>query len=294
MNAPATDVSALRWPTATIPAIRVAGRFPLRDSGYETTYLGGTHALHLHSYDGSMRIGSRQLELRPGDLTISPAGVASGYDLRKPGHHWCIHFLPATHERDTELVPIPLHLSLRSAASYVRERMVHISHLHARASVTTPPDSLAAASAAVALQGLLLWCATRSRAESTGPGTEATAVVARVAAIIEARFGERLSVPQMAREVGRSQNYIARQFRERFGMTIPHYVLLRRIAHARHLLESTDLPVWRIAAQVGLRDPQYFNKQVRRLLGDSPTVIRAAARLARHSDVRPIPGSRVP
>lgn len=270
--------ASFTWPTTTIPRIRVAGRFPLNDQNYATTYLGRTHALHLHAYSGRIRIGEHHFTLSDGDLTISPAGIASGYDLPRPGHHWCVHFYPTDTAAAGSQIILPLHLHLRGAATYVRERLMHISRLQARASTTDVPDALAAATAAIALQELLLWCAARAQTQAYPPGAEATAVVERVAAIIDARFHESLSIVRIAREVGKSQNYIARRFRERFGMTILQYALSRRIAHARYLLESTDLPIRRIAERVGIDDPQYFNKQVRRQLGDSPSAIRAAAR----------------
>jgi AraC-like DNA-binding protein len=274
-----TDRAAsFRWPTETIPKIRVAGRFPLNDRNYATTYLGRTHALHLHSYEGDIRIGEQQFPLRDGDLTISPAGVASGYDLRKAGHHWCVHFYPANGTAAESYVSLALHLTLHGAATYVRERLMHISRLYANGSAAEAPDALAAATAAIALQELLLWCAARSQVPVAGPGVEAAAIVERVAAIIDARFDESLSINRIAREVGKSQNYIARRFRERFGMTILQYALTRRVAHARYLLESTDLPIRQVAERVGIDDAQYFNKQIRRQLGDSPSAIRAGAR----------------
>jgi AraC-like DNA-binding protein len=270
--------ASFRWPIATIPRIRVAGRFPLNDRNYATTYLGRTHALHLHSYEGRIRIGEQQFALRDGDLTISPAGTTSGYDLPEAGHHWCVHFYPAESGNAGSPVSLPLHLHLHGAAPYVRERIMHISRLHARGSAAEAPDALASATAAIALQELLLWCAARSQAQALASGAEAAAIVERVAAIIDARFHESLSIVRIAREVGKSQNYIARRFRERFGMTILQYALNRRIAHARYLLESTDLPIRLIAERVGIDDAQYFNKQIRRQLGDSPSAIRATAR----------------
>ncbi len=273
----ATDLSppGLDWPAATIPVVRVAGRFPLAERDHATTYLGSTHALHLHSYEGEIRIGGRAFALREGDVTFSPAGIASSYDLRAPGHHWCVHFLPV--DVAGEHFQLPLHLSLHGAAPYVRERLVHISRLHSRAHGAAS-DRLALALAAVALQDLLLWLAARSSADADA-NPEMARVVERVAAIVDARFHDPISMARIAEEVGRSQNYVARHFRRRFGMTISHYALTRRIAHARYLLESTDLPVRRIAERVGIGDPQYFNKQVRRMLGASPRMIRSAARM---------------
>ena len=53
------------------------------------------------------------------------------------------------------------------------------------------------------------------------------------------------------------------------------------MAHARYLLESTDLPVAAVGVRVGVPDPQYFNKLVRRFLGQSPSSIREEPRRSR-------------
>lgn len=260
-------MQSLPWPLATFPSIRIAGRFPLADRDFATTYLGQTHALHLHDYAGRMRLADELVTLEPGDITISPAGRPSGYDLTQEGRHWCIHFEEG--ERAAEpVVAIPLHLRLGSASTPVRERMAHVARLHARAG----ESRMAAASASLALQELLLWVAERTSPLATG-----CTAVEQAAAILDQRFSEPLSVPQIAREVGRSQGYLARQFRARYGVTISHRLLERRVAHARYLLEATDLPIWRVAERVGIPDQHYFNKTVRRLLGASPSAIRAAA-----------------
>ena len=102
----------------------------------------------------------------------------------------------------------------------------------------------------------------------------------QAAAVVERRFAEALTAQTVARAVGRSQDRVAEAFRRRFGMTIPHYTLQRRMAHARYLLESTDLPVSDVGGRVGVADPHYFNKLCRRFLGASPTAVRRAARTA--------------
>lgn len=260
------------WPARTAPRLKLAGAFPLADRDHATTYLGAAHALHLHDYAARMRHGDREIALEPGDLTLSPAGSASSYDLPVPGRHWCVHFFPAEREPDGE-VALPLHLRLGPAAVYVAERLSAISRLQARAAAA-PGDLLAAAAAGVALQDLLLWCVARAREAG---GETADALADRVAAIVEARFAEPLTAGHIASAVGRSQTRVAQVFRQRFGMTIPRYALERRMAHARYLLESTDLPIGRIAERVGVGDPQYFNKLVRRFLGASPSAVRRAA-----------------
>jgi len=256
-------MDSIELPLSIFPEVRLAGRFPLADRGFGTTYLGPAHAFHLHDYAGRMRLTGLEVALKPGDVTISPAGRPSGYDLPAPGRHWCIHFSPAGGHNGFTL---PLHLRLGAAAASVRERMAHVAGLHARG----PSDPVAQASAALAVQELLLWLASRAR-----PHAPAAAAAEQAAAIVDQRFDEPLTVPAIALEVGRSQNHLARQFRARFGVTLPHRLAQRRVEHARYLLESTDLPIWRVAERVGIPDPQHFNKTVRRLLGASPSAIRA-------------------
>jgi AraC-like DNA-binding protein len=43
---------------------------------------------------------------------------------------------------------------------------------------------------------------------------------------------------------------------------------------ARHLLVSSSLGVAEVGRRVGLPDPQYFNKQFRRVAGASPLAYR--------------------
>ena len=244
-------------PTDRLPTVRLAGRFLLADRTFETRYWGPFHALHLHDYEGRMRLAGEEVLLRPGDATLSPAGRTSAYDLAAPGRHWVVHF---TTSDDPCTFPLPLHLSDAGAA---RERFAEVATLHARG------DALALARAAATLQALLLWLADRN----TLPADAA----ARAAAVIEARFAEPLRVADIADAARANPAHLARVFRRRFGVTIPHRLLQRRVEHACYLLQATDLPIWRVAERVGLPDPQHFNKTVRRLAGLSPSAIRAGA-----------------
>ena len=60
---------------------------------------------------------------------------------------------------------------------------------------------------------------------------------------VEARLMEPLAVPELAEMASLSQNYLARVFRLRYGMTIPHFILLRRIELARHLLATSKVTI---------------------------------------------------
>lgn len=257
-------MKTLRWPIHHLPEPLLAGRFPLADRGFGTRYRGRFHALHLHGYSGSMHLAGQVIALRPGDLTISPAEQVSSYDLAQSGRHWCIHFRPT--EEEGEAVSLPLHLSLGGATAAAEEQFAHIGRLLGSSRARDK------ARASLALQELLLWI--DGRADTLD---EQAVAAERAAAVIDERFDQPLTAAEIATAAGASQAYLARSFRRRFGVTIPHHLLQRRIAQARFLLESTDLPIWRVAERVGIPDPQHFNKSVRRILGESPTAIRRRA-----------------
>ena len=249
-------------PLEDLPRIAVAGQFLLADRGFATIHQGRTHALHLHGYTGEMELAGKRIRIAPGDVTLSPAGLSSSYDLAGPGTHWCIH-IEAGDGRGTR-APVALHVSDCGA---LRERFAHVSGLFATAS-----DPIAHIAARLAAQELLVTLARR-----TDPLPEDDAA-ARAAEYIDHHFPEAIGVREGAAAAGRSSAYLARLFRGRFGTTVPHRLLQRRAEHARFLLESTDLPIWRVAERCGVADAQRFNKMVRSLLGASPSAVRARVR----------------
>lgn len=232
-----------------------------------------TIALHQYEYSGGVRIGTDQYSLRAGDVTLTPAGIESSYILPTTGHHLCIHFFPAG--AAAEIARIPLQIRLGSQAAFVTQQIWTIAELHRRASSPGKAGATAASAAGASLQALLLCLNLFERFPAKGTrSTRTELALQRLNTLIEERFTEPLTVPSIAQEVGLSQNYLARFFRKRYGMTIPRYLLARRIDLARHLLTTTDDLVKQIAGRVGLPDPQYFNKQFRRLTGLSPSEFR--------------------
>ena len=261
------------WPLSALPDIRTAGRFPLDDRQFDTTYIGNSHALHIHTYDATMQLGDRTLTLHPGDLTISPAGVESRYDLPTPGHHWCVHFLPAT--GSGEMASLPIHLPLGSLGEHAGQRIMAIAQTRAGGT-----DALASAAASAAMLELLLWVAMQAGVAKRSSGTalaapRSLAAAERVAAILHERLEEPLNIPDLAAEVDLTQNYLARIFRLRYGMTMPRFLLTCRMDHAKHLLAHTAIPVGKVAARAGMPDVQHFNKQFRKLVGVSPSGYRS-------------------
>jgi AraC-like DNA-binding protein len=249
-----------------VPTVQVAGRFPIDDRAFAFTYRHPTHALHLYEYSGRIRMRGQEIALEPGDVTMSVAGLPTQYDLPEAGYHWCVHFHKVRDQADR--VSLPVHMRLPGRRHHLADRIAEVARL-----VRDPTRSGAHVRAGLVLQDLLLQLA--ESPSLVKPKGRASDAVAGLLTVMDQRFAEVWTVPQLAALVGVTQDALSRRFRERTGMTIPRYLLQRRIAHAQHLLEITDLPVKRIAERVGMPDAQHFNKQFRLVTGLSPTAARA-------------------
>jgi len=63
-------------------------------------------------------------------------------------------------------------------------------------------------------------------------------------------------------------------FRRRYQQSVMDYLEEVRLARARDLLATTELPIRQIADRVGFRDPNYFSRVFRRHVGKSPRGFR--------------------
>ncbi len=92
--------------------------------------------------------------------------------------------------------------------------------------------------------------------------------------LIDARYYERLDVPQLARTAHLSPAHFTRLFRRAFGETPHQYLIARRLERAAALLRNTDRSVADICLAVGLRSVGSFTTRFGRTFGMSPTVYR--------------------
>ena len=274
------------------PEIVQAGRFPLLEKSRGFIYRASTVALHQHDYEGHVHIGEGQYELRPGDLTLTPAEIDSHYHLPRDGFHLCIHFRHTGVDpvEEHHALQLPLHLRLGTGSNSIRQRIWWITDLHRRAAhADARKRTLALAAASAGMQELLLTLALlepeeQSPAEPISSRVEKAMLT--LLELIDLRLKEVLAIPELAEASGLSQNYLARAFRRRYGMPVPHFILMRRVELARHLLTTSELTVKQIAHEVGLPDVQHFNKQFRRLAGMSPSAYRQTERATRHREQR--------
>ncbi|MFI5843104.1 GlxA family transcriptional regulator [Catenuloplanes sp. NPDC051500] len=102
---------------------------------------------------------------------------------------------------------------------------------------------------------------------------------------ITAHLCRPLTIEDMAAHAGLSPRTLTRHFTDQLGVSPGRWLLDRRIASTRALLEETDLPVGAIAARVGLSSAVNLRRRFRAALGTTPAAYRDSFRRAAHSRV---------
>jgi AraC-like DNA-binding protein len=93
----------------------------------------------------------------------------------------------------------------------------------------------------------------------------------RVRIEIERRYDQALTLGELAALANLSPKYLCRAFREAFGVTPLAYRQELRLLEARRLLDTTNLRVREIAANVGFQSVYHFSRLFHRLVGCTPT-----------------------
>lgn len=111
-----------------------------------------------------------------------------------------------------------------------------------------------------------------------GPAPAADARrIREVAALIDARPAEPLSLSELAHLAGLSRYHFIRAFRAATGETPHQYQIAARLRAAADRLMDTKAPITEIAFDVGFNDISHFNATFRRAFGTSPRAWRPAA-----------------
>jgi AraC family transcriptional activator FtrA len=90
------------------------------------------------------------------------------------------------------------------------------------------------------------------------------------------RLAETLSVDDLAAQAGMSTRTLGRRFAEETGTTPVRWLNQQRLDRARALLETTDLPIDRVARESGLGTESNLRQHFRDRLGTTPSAYRRA------------------
>ncbi|MCD0419427.1 AraC family transcriptional regulator [Rhodopseudomonas sp. BR0M22] len=96
----------------------------------------------------------------------------------------------------------------------------------------------------------------------------------RVLLHVDQHLGESLLIRDLAQLIGLSPGHFARAFRRSTGAAPRAFVLERRVARAKQLMRTTDLPLSEIALACGLSDQAHLSRIFRRYTGNTPNAWR--------------------
>lgn len=219
--------------------------------------------LHLYAYRATLEVREHTVTIEPGMITLIPADTEMTYRFRGASQHLYAHFaVEANDATAPELTQTALAHPLGKDSAAYRHRLERIVELQ----VAQPRH-------ADALLWSLLWDLT-GRRYGSGTDDALPAVLADAIGFIDARMHQPIKVRDIADHVGYSHNHLTRLFREHLDTTVIAFLRARRMQRARHLLVHSDRTIGDIGGDVGLPDPQRFNKTFRQFYGRSPTAQR--------------------
>lgn len=223
----------------------------------------------------------RRVVLRRGAAWICPAGELVSLRVNSAFHYVRMSIDPAYFDRLTTQ-PRGAPVELRRTYGVAKTQLAHLlSALVAEADTGNPGGLpfVEALTTAVSQQVAVHAGVRTARVDRLRGGLSASAKRAALELMAE-RLDVRLTVDDLAREVGLSPSHFARAFRETVGQPPHRYLLRRRLEHARRLLDYPDAALADVAQRTGFADQAHFTRLFKREFGVTPGVVVASRRRA--------------
>ena len=99
--------------------------------------------------------------------------------------------------------------------------------------------------------------------------------ITRVKAYLDQHYEEKISLESMAERFFIDKHYLARLFKEQYGVTLISYLQQVRITHAKQLLRFSEKSIEQIGLECGMGELSYFSRVFKKLEGVSPSVFRS-------------------
>lgn len=218
---------------------------------------------------GVVRVAGAKHVIAKGDTALLPAGVPHEYSAKdgNPWTLWWFHMVGADADHLTE-----------SAFSALGGPVAHLKEVAPVASLMAQViDNLDSSTNAglVRASGLawhILASVVANGKRSTGMAASPIDVALDYLQAISPR---RASVEELAEMVGLGASQFSASFKQHVGVPPLRYQNDLRMARARELLSSTQMPVSDIALDCGYDDPLYFSRMFTRTHGHSPSSYRS-------------------
>ncbi len=99
-------------------------------------------------------------------------------------------------------------------------------------------------------------------------------IVKKICQYIMTHVEEDIKLDDIANELGISQNYTGRLFKQKTGTNFSEYVTKIKMEYAKHLLETSIYKNYEISEKLGYSDPDYFCRLFKNYTGSTPMKFR--------------------
>ena len=226
--------------------------------------------------EGSARflIGDNAYEVQAGDLLVFNSGVVHDELSNSPFGSWCIAVgglrLPGL--RENALIPEDAAPVYATGAEQADLRALYdvmfryLSHDRPDCEVFCHRLMLALLDRALTITG--------STSLRVPANPEPSSLARQVQEYIDHHFREPVTLQELGEALHASPYYLSHVFKEVSGYSPMQYLTRRRIGEAQNLLVETELPIARIAEEVGYDTQNYFNLQFSKHVGMPPRKFR--------------------
>ena len=249
-----------------------AGQYPTA-RGHRVTRSAGTDGAILivcTAGRGWVQSQGKRHEVAAGDVVLIGPGQPHSYgaDAHEP---WTIEW---AHFSGTETVSWQnaitgndFHCSLHPTAS----AGIGLARVHEHLEAGYDETQLLLASVALrrCLTELVKFRRVPSHAPTSVEAVEATADWMR------GHLSSQATLSLLAKKAGMSPSRYSDIFRQRFGFPPIDWFMRQRVQRACHLLDVTREKIEIVGMEVGFRDPYYFSRSFRKIMGCSPRDYRA-------------------
>jgi len=255
--------------------LRTVGPFTLTENLYASGLVLPKHS-HPHAYitfviEGAFRerYATRSIHCRTGTIRYLPAEEIHENEIQSRSR--CLHVSidPSSFEQLRRHPAVP-------------RRPVEMSGLTTTwlANRLYAEFSRQDKASAMAIEGLVLEIlADIARSEESDSSLFAPSWLKQATEIVESRFLERLSLAEIASEVGVHYVHLSRQFHKYNRCTVGELIRRRRVQHASHLLAHSRTSLAEIALVCGFSDQSHLSFLFKRHMGMSPSKFRSLAGL---------------
>ncbi|PZR00940.1 MAG: AraC family transcriptional regulator [Cereibacter sphaeroides] len=207
----------------------------------------------------------------PHNAVFIPPGVMHGFEVGPQVFGTAVFF---GRDTDVTLPATPLHLRIRENQAQVEINLI-LDSIGREMDSQVPAHDRATRHYLGLLGVWLERQAARAGAEG-GPSDAARRLVMRYTMLLEREFRSGHGVAAYAAALGVTPTHLTRCCKQCSGRPASAFLHDRVLFEARRMLSETDLPVGRIARDLGFNSPAYFTRAFQSQTGRTPSAFRRA------------------